>query len=806
MSSSVKLYPHNQTVYNSVVETLKSGCNNILVTQGMGVGKSFIFMALAEQHFSDKRILYVVPKTTIERNLRKYDAFEDLDHHVDFATYASFTNDEKILETYDLYDVIVIDEAHHLGSEVFGKNLQLLLQLVKDDKKKTLIGMTATPVRDTDGVDVASFFDTQVHGLSTIEAIQKGLMPQVEYLVCSTDVTKEEKQKFRQILDLSESETLLGNIIAENEKKKWLVYFSSIKDAMDGFETLKNLFPNHRIITITSNTNNSQDEIDRIQEGENVVIISVDMLLEGIHLPEMQGVLLFRRVHSLTVFTQIFGRITSIGATEPPLFVDCTDTAQRMLGKLMGGHGPSERPAQQTGTRDILVTSLKNQKYFDIAELLEEIRANTQPVYVGGVKFPNIKAACAFHEVRYKTVLNHMKIFDYSLEEAIRSAKESTRKLTINGVEYENRLAACNALNLPYNVVNKQIEKGYTAEQVITAMLANRDNSPLGSDPIPLFEGQAFEFRGKLYKSLTACCNSFNITSNLVSGRASRYQCTLQEALEYYLEAGVKKRARETTVFGKTYPSMSACLNDLGFSKEYGAAVREYAKKHEITWEAAMEELVQKRDKAIVIDGVSYRTRNEAIRKNDLKPGRVNTLMKTGLSFEEAVLEAKKTPKATAFIFRNKQYNSFKEACNEYGFKSESVSSYASKKSISKEAALEYFINKGSGFQFRGETFASAKECCEAYNLSPSIISHHVSRNKGSSWQDMIEKALEGSLPTASIRINVMGHEFASASDACKYFGLKYRRLSARRKRHGLTWQAVIEQAIQAGEGTLSQP
>ena len=796
MKDSLSLYPHNQVVYNDVVNKLDSGCNSILIVQGMGVGKSFVFMALANQYFADKRILYVVPKSTIERNLRKYNAFEDIDHHVDFSTYASFNSDDRILDALDEYDVFIIDEAHHLGSEVFGRNLQLLLDLVKDDKSKVFIGMTATPVRDTDNVDVSEFFDEKVNGLSTIEAIQQGLMPRVEYLVCSTDISKEEKKKFRQILDLPDSETLLESIISENTKKKWLVYFSSLKDAEEGMSTVRNLFPNHRLIKITSDTNNSQDEIDNIKEGENVVIVSVDMLLEGIHLPDMQGVLLFRRVHSLTVFTQIFGRITSIGATEVPLFIDCTDTAQRMLGKLMGGHGPSEKPAQQTGTRDILVTSLKNQKYFDIAELLEEIRANTQPVYVGGVKFPNIKAACAFHEVRYKTVLNHMKIFDYSLEEAIRSAKESTRKLTINGVEHENRLAACNALNLPYNVVNKQIEKGYTAEQVIAAMLANRDNSPLGSDPIPLFEGQAFEFRGKLYKSLTACCNSFNITSNLVSGRASRHQCTLQEALEYYLEAGVKKRARETTVFGKTYPSMSACLNDLGFSKEYGAAVREYAKKHEMTWEAAMEELVQKRGKAIVIDGVSYRTRNEAIRKNDLKPGRVNTLMKTGLSFEEAVLEAKKTPKATAFIFRNKQYNSFKEACNEYGFKSESVSSYASKKSISKEAALEYFINKSSGFQFRGETFASAKECCVHYGLNPSVIGHHVSRRKGSTWQDIIQLALDGELPTNSVKISINNMEFNSAADACRYFGLKYGTLSARRKKSGMSWNDVIAKAI----------
>lgn len=785
MSSSVKLYPHNQTVYDSVVKTLKSGCNNILVTQGMGVGKSFIFMALADQHFSAKRILYVVPKTTIERNLRKYDAFEDIEHHVEFATYASFNSDDRVTEAYDAYDVFIIDEAHHLGSDFYGQKLQLLLDLVREDKNKTFIGMTATPVRDSDGVDVASFFDAQINGLSTIEAIQQGLMPQVEYLVCTTDITSEEKKKFRQILDLSESETLLDNIIAENPKNKWLVYFSSLQDVKDGFETVQNLFPGYRIIKITSDTNDSQDLIDGIQEGEKVVIVSVDMLLEGIHLPEMQGVLLFRRVQSLTVFTQIFGRITSIGSTEPPLFIDCTDTAQRMLGKLMGGY-QNGGSFQRNGTREILITSLKNKKYFDIAALLEELRSSVEPVYVNGVKYLSIKAACDANGAVYKTVLSMMKQKEMSLEEAIKRAKEVSRDVTINGVTYLNRLDACKALGISYRAVRRLIENGAPPEEAILRILAN--------------EGK-FEFRGKFYRSLSACCKEYGISRDNVNSRVHNHSCTPQEALEHYLKNGTNVKAYPVTVRGKMFSSKTECVVSFGFKPDYSNHVQNYAKRNNMTWEESMEAILDKKDRAVVVNGVGYRTRNEAIIKCGVKPGRVKELEKTGLTLEEAINQAKIAPSNNVFDFRGERFPSFKDACEGYRQKAATVSAYASKHKVSKEAALEHFIEKKPPFKFGDKAFNSAKECCEFYDLNPVSISHHVSRREGASWQDVIQEALNGDLPTNAVPVKVKGKEYDSAADACRDFGLKYSRLAARRRKSGESWESVIKQAINKGEG-----
>ena len=374
------LLQHNQKTYDFICDRFSSGTNNIILVQGMGTGKSFIFMELANNYFKDKKILYVVPKMTIESNLKKYDDFINEDDRVSFCTYNVFNDDEAVDKALSEYDLFVIDEAHHLGSDIYGNYLCKLLEKVKQRKEKAYFAMTATPVRSSDRKDVSRFFDEKVSGISTIEATQQGLMPQVEYLICSSQVSRIDRRKYNIKVDYENSIDLLHQIVKDNPKDRWLCYYATIKDLKSNRKIVEDLFPDHRIIEITSDTEHSQNSIDDIKNDEKIVICSVDKLLEGIHLPNMQGILLFRRVHSLTVFTQIFGRITAIGEKEIPLFVDCTNTGTRMLRKLDGvaetGEGTLDKRAD--ASRPVLYTSLKNKKYFDISMLLMSISEHNE--------------------------------------------------------------------------------------------------------------------------------------------------------------------------------------------------------------------------------------------------------------------------------------------------------------------------------------------------------------------------------------------------------------------------------------------
>ena len=405
------LYPHNLETYNKIIATLNSGINNLALIQGMGTGKSFVFMELAHKYFWNKKILYIIPQKTIEHNLRKYEDFKYIEHHVDFITNNQFKNDEAILNAFDNYDVFVADEGHHIGSLVFGSNIQMLLSLVKEDKAKTFITMTATPRRDCDRKNIAKYFDNTIYGLSTLEAIEIGLMPQIQYLMCSPDVSKIDLKKYNIQIDYENSMSLLEDIVYTNQNiNRWLCYYGTIKALKENRKIIKMLFPDFKIIEITSDSEHSQNTIDEIEDDEKVVICSVNKLLEGIHLPNMLGVLLFRKVHSLTVFTQILGRITSVGQKEKPLFVDCTGTGKRLLHKLQGYSRNKDGYLQERITlfREILGVELKNAKYFDITKLLVEYQTNNEYIpaekYIEAIKKYLLENKISINDIRYEAI------------------------------------------------------------------------------------------------------------------------------------------------------------------------------------------------------------------------------------------------------------------------------------------------------------------------------------------------------------------------------------------------------------------
>ena len=147
----MSLLPHNDKVYKELVAAYKSN-HSVLLIHGTGLGKSFIFLELACTQFNGKKVLFVVPKHTVEQGISGYKEYEEAGISLTFATYNTFADEDKAEELFNEYDIFVFDEAHHLGSGLFGKNARKMFALVKGTDKK-ILGMTATNTRE-DKIDV----------------------------------------------------------------------------------------------------------------------------------------------------------------------------------------------------------------------------------------------------------------------------------------------------------------------------------------------------------------------------------------------------------------------------------------------------------------------------------------------------------------------------------------------------------------------------------------------------------------------------------------------------------------------------
>ena len=323
------LLQHNIPVYENLEKTLENNKLAIVVTF-TGTGKTYITLEYLDNH--DYNALVVVPSLTIGNQ------WEKMTDRVDTMTFQYLLNHIDEVIEQNKYDCYVIDEAHHAGAERWGSAvLRLLTEL-----DKPIIGLTADPIRYSDEFrDVSQDFwdDCVVQGYDLVEALNKGLVPSIEYIytvfsdegvVCNTD------DEFLDIPELSEEEISEDyelnsklNYTQENidaivavldkylngEKRKGLVFSDNINTANEAYDIISDIFSNQKVWLVH---NQQSPDLNRkyLEEYNNAsdgYIVSVNMLNEGVHVDNVDTIIMLRRTFSPSVFFQQIGRAISAG-------------------------------------------------------------------------------------------------------------------------------------------------------------------------------------------------------------------------------------------------------------------------------------------------------------------------------------------------------------------------------------------------------------------------------------------------------------------------------------------------------------
>lgn len=337
----IKLLEHNQRPANEILSAFQNNTRSVLYTSGVGTGKSYVFMYTAEQLLQeDQRVLYVVPKHVIKNNIKAYSDFKALADKVDFCTYNTFTDKETGMALIEKYKLIVIDEAHRMYSDIYGECIQTCM---KASENKHFLGLTATPVRKVKGkgmVSTEDLFDVTVDGITNFEAIKKGLMPKFNYrlMLPEQDLQQLKKEYENSVsfrLDYEDSETVMKKILKKYPRKKWIAFYPSKTKLEEGKAFIEEIFSDYEIFVLHSELDNLDEVMDGMRKAKKGIILSVNMLLEGVHMPDITGILIFRGVTSLVTFQQILGRVCSIGNKVEPLVVDGSSCGPKFLNKLL---------------------------------------------------------------------------------------------------------------------------------------------------------------------------------------------------------------------------------------------------------------------------------------------------------------------------------------------------------------------------------------------------------------------------------------------------------------------------------------
>ena len=372
--SNFNLYPHNKACYEKIKEGFKTS-NIVGIVHATGTGKSFNALEYVSDN-TNENILYVVPSLGIIEHLKTIVASSGFDLEKDFpnlkfCTYMSFVNLSREELKNIKVDTLILDEFHHLGAPVWGARINTLIET---HPNINVLGMTAYTVRDRNtpyerdmaNPDTDELFSNHiVSRYDLCDAMIDGVLPKpiykTAYVTLIEDVDYLEKRlakldhnssKYidcekvlrdvkRQIANALSMKELVKKNLKPNGK---YIYFCPMitKEMVNDIDTImkkaKSWFlemglAEEEIVFYKSTSEmgtlgkknreafyNDIDLDNRDTSNKLRVMFAINQYNEGVHAPNVDGVILGRSTCSDIVYFEQIGRALSVrGDTEEKL-------------------------------------------------------------------------------------------------------------------------------------------------------------------------------------------------------------------------------------------------------------------------------------------------------------------------------------------------------------------------------------------------------------------------------------------------------------------------------------------------------
>jgi superfamily II DNA or RNA helicase len=211
------------------------------------------------------------------------------------------------------YDVIIVDEAHHALSNGFASCLHYL-------NPKMIVGMTATPWRG-DGQSLTTLFGEPLEMISLVDGMKLGFLAKVDYRIFCDNIDWDSMQSISQksltIRDLNKRLFLpqrddavidsLLKVMEEVLNPRVAIFSPSIEHS--------HLFA--EMLTSAGVRCKPLSGVDKVQRRANLLAFSsgkltavtaVDVMNEGIDVPDVNILVFLRATHSRRIFLQQLGR------------------------------------------------------------------------------------------------------------------------------------------------------------------------------------------------------------------------------------------------------------------------------------------------------------------------------------------------------------------------------------------------------------------------------------------------------------------------------------------------------------------
>ena len=352
----ISLLPHNKEAVAAVQNGLRQ-TNRVCVCNATGSGKSYIAMKLIENAVAEDRTVNMLYVTSYDTNLKEFIGKVRTNiGHVPNMHYALYSTMRP--EKYKNISIIILDEFHRVGAQEWGKKVMTTIQ---KNPNARIVGFSATPVRYLDNrrnMATELFDDNIVYELSLRDAIVQGVLPCPHYTSCLIEVENiirnyEKRKKTNRVLSTDTEFNLLLDEAKRNiaqapgvekvltekldyQTGKYLVFCRNLEHMNEIADCCKEWFSHLkngvRVYTVHSRQKTDEEYKAFLNDDSDCLrlLLCINMLNEGTHIPNIDGAILLRPTDSMNVYLQQVGRALSAAARSIPQIIDIVDNTVLM--------------------------------------------------------------------------------------------------------------------------------------------------------------------------------------------------------------------------------------------------------------------------------------------------------------------------------------------------------------------------------------------------------------------------------------------------------------------------------------------
>jgi superfamily II DNA or RNA helicase len=350
------------------------------VVLATGLGKTIVMAELVadlyrEQRIQRNRVLVLAHTRPLVDQLHKAFWFQlpswipthqladgEMPSFWEGITFATIQSVLGRLDSLPPFGLVLIDEAHHVGADMFQNAIEKL-------NPPMIGGVTATPWRG-DGFDIDTILGTPLVRLGIEEGLRRGFLAEVDYRLLADNLDWEfvqQASEFRYSLSQLNRKLIIptrdeqaARIIREAFDKEGrhscVVFCPTILHA----QSMAAMLRTYGVRTEAISSENPGRERDallaRFRRGDLDALTSVDLFNEGVDVPDVDLICFMRATHSRRIFVQQLGRgLRMSPGKEKVIVLDFVTDLRRIAEVLVLDKALRASPVERLGLGERVV-------------------------------------------------------------------------------------------------------------------------------------------------------------------------------------------------------------------------------------------------------------------------------------------------------------------------------------------------------------------------------------------------------------------------------------------------------------------